>query len=87
MLGFDSNNFGNNIFKVKIEDNIAKIYFTANDLTIDLRSSQQVIDFSHSIRMTGEQFSTVDTTEICVNNSYNYQMTFLANEESIDCPF
>lgn len=86
-LGFESNNFGNNNFTVKIVDNIAKIHFTANDLTMDLRSSQQVIDFSHSIRMTAEQFSTVDTTEICVNNSYNYQMTFLANEESIDCPF
>lgn len=86
-LGFESNNFGNNSFKVKIEDSIAKIHFTANDLAMNLRSSQQVIDFSHSIRMTAEQFSTVDTTEICVNNSYNYQMAFLANEEFIDCPF
>ena len=86
-LGFESNSFGNNSFTVKIKDNIAKIHFTANDLTTNLRSSQQVIDFSHSIRMTAEQFNSVDATEICVNNSYNYQMVFLANEESIDCPF
>lgn len=86
-LGFESNSFGNNSFTVKIKDNIAKTHFTANDLTTNLRSSQQVIDFSHSIRMTAEQFNSVDATEICVNNSYNYQMAFLANEESIDCPF
>jgi len=86
-LGFESNNFGNNSFEVKIEDNIAKIHFTANDLTTDLRSSQQVIDFSHSIRMTAEQFNTVDATEICINNISNYQMSFLANEEPIKCPF
>ncbi|MGP9687789.1 hypothetical protein ACT3TH_01355 [Psychrobacter sp. AOP22-C1-C5] len=86
-LGFESNNFGNNNFTVKIVDNIAKIHFTANDLIADLQSPQQVINFSHSIRMTAEQFNTVDATEICINNSYNYQMAFLANEESVDCPF
>ncbi|MGP5373091.1 hypothetical protein ACTXLO_08320 [Psychrobacter alimentarius] len=86
-LGFESNNFGNNSFTVKIEDNIAKVHFTANDLTTSLRSSQQIIDFRHSIRMTAEHFNTVDVTEICVNNSYNYQMIFLANEESVDCSF
>ena len=86
-LGFESNSFGNNNFTVKIIDNIAKIHFTANDLTTGLRSSQQIIDFNHSIRMTAEQFNTVDSTEICVNNSYNYQITFFANEEPIECPF
>ncbi|SJN35324.1 GerMN domain-containing protein [Psychrobacter sp. JB385] len=86
-LGFESNNFGNNSFTVKIEDNIAKINFTANDLTTDLRSSQQIIDFNQSIRMTAEQFNTVDSTEICVNNSYNYQITFFDNEEPVECPF
>lgn len=86
-LGFESNNFGNNSFTIKIKDNIAKIHFTANDLTTDLRSSQQIIDFNHSIRMTAEQFNTVDSTEICVNNSYNYQITFFANEEPVECPF
>lgn len=84
-LGFESDNFGNNSFTVKIKNNIAKIHLTANDLTTDLWSSQQVIDFSHSIKMTAEQFDTVNATEICVNNSYNYQMSFLANEESVDC--
>ena len=86
-LGFESNNFGNDSFTVKIEDNIAKIHFTADDLTTDLRSPQQIIDFSHSIYMIADQFKTVNETEICVNDTYNYQMAFLANEEPIDCPF
>ena len=86
-LGFESSNFGNNSFTVKIQDNIAKIHFTANDLTTGLRSPQQVIDFSHSIRMTAEQFETIDETEICVNDSYNYEITFFANEEPVECPF
>lgn len=86
-LGFDSNNFGNNSFTVKIENNIAKLHFTANDLIKGLRSPQQVIDFSHSIRMTAEQFNTIDATEICINNISNYQMSFLANEEPVECPF
>ena len=86
-LGFESNNFGNDSFTVKIEDNIAKIHFTADDLTTDLRSPQQNIDFSHSIYMIADQFKTVNETEICVNDTYNYQMAFLANEDPVDCPF
>ena len=86
-LGFESNNFGNDSFTVKIEDNIAKIHFTADDLTTDLRSPQQIIDFSHSIYMIADQFKTVNETEICVNDTYNYQMAFLANEDPVDCPF
>lgn len=86
-LGFESNNFGNDSFTVKIEDNIAKIHFTAEDLTTDLRSAQQIIDFSHSIYMIADQFKTVNETEICVNDTYNYQMAFLANEDPVDCPF
>lgn len=86
-LGFESSNFGNNSSIVKIEDNIAKIHFTADNLATDLRSPQQVIDFSHSIYMIADQFETVNETEICVNDTYNYQMAFLANEEPIDCPF
>ena len=86
-LGFESSNFGNNSFIVKIENNTAKIHFTADNLATELRSPQQVIDFSHSIYMIADQFETVNETEICVNNTYNYQMAFLANEEPIDCPF
>ena len=86
-LGFESSNFGNDSFTVKIEDNIAKIHFTADDLTTDLRSAQQIIDFSHSIYMIADQFKTVNETEICVNDTYNYQMAFLANEDPVDCPF
>ncbi len=86
-LGFESSNFGNNSFIVEIEKNTAKIHFTADNLASDLRSPQQVIDFSHSIYMIADQFETVNETEICVNDTYNYQMAFLANEEPIDCPF
>ena len=86
-LGFESSNFGNENFTVKIENHIAKIHFTASDLTKDLRSPQQVIDFTSSIDRTAEQFDTVDDAEICVNNTYNYHMSFLANEEPVDCPF
>lgn len=86
-LGFESSNFGNDSFIVKIENHIAKIHFTASDLTKDLRSPQQVIDFTSSIDRTAEQFDTVDDAEICVNNTYNYHMSFLANEEPVDCPF
>lgn len=86
-LGFESSNFGNNRFQVKIVDRVALIRFTADDLTKDLRSPQQVIDFTADIGLTAEQFNTVDEAEICVNDTYNYQMSFLANEEPIDCPF
>ncbi len=86
-LGFESSNFGNDSFQVKIEDRVALISFTADNLTKDLRSPQQVIDFTANIGLTAEQFDTVDEVEICVNDTYNYQMSFLANEEPIDCPF
>ncbi len=86
-LGFESSNFGNDSFQVKIENRVALISFTADDLTKDLRSPQQVIDFTSNIGLTADQFDTVDRTEVCVNNTYNYQMAFLANEDAIDCPF
>ncbi|MCG3871793.1 GerMN domain-containing protein [Psychrobacter sp. Ps7] len=86
-LGFESSNFGNENFTVKIENHIAKIHFTANDLTKDLRSPQQVIDFTMAITLTAEQFDAVNDAQICVNNTYNYEITFFANEESVDCPF
>ena len=86
-LGFKTSNFGNDSFQVKIEDNVALISFTASDLTRDLKSPQQVIDFTTSIIMTAEQFDTVNAAKICINDTYNYQMAFLANEEPIDCPF
>ena len=86
-LGFESSNFGSDSFQVKIEDKVAFIGFTAPDLTKDLRSPQQVIDFTTAISMTAEQFNTVDEAEICVNDTYNYQMSFLANEDPIACPF
>lgn len=86
-LGFKTSNFGNDSFQVKIEDNVALISFIASDLTRDLKSPQQVIDFTTSIIMTAEQFDTVHEAKICVNDTYNYQMAFLANEDPIDCPF
>lgn len=86
-LGFESSNFGNDSFKVKIEDKVALIGFTADDLTKDLKSPQQVIDFTAYIAMTAKQFDTVDEAKICVNDTYNYEITFFANEASIDCPF
>ena len=86
-LGFESSNFGNENFIVKTENHIAKIHFTTSDLTKDLRSPQQVIDFTMAIILTVEQFTTVNDAQICVNNTYNYEITFFANEESVDCPF
>ncbi|WP_079691415.1 hypothetical protein [Psychrobacter sp. DAB_AL43B] len=86
-LGFETSNFSNDSFQVKIENNVAFINFSANDLARDLESPQQVIDFTHAISMTSEQFDTVNRTEICVNNTYNYQMIFFANVDSVDCPF
>ena len=86
-LGFESSNFGNENFTVNIENHIAKIHFTASDLTKGLRSPQQVIEFITAINLTAEQFNTVNETQICVNNTYNYDIIFFANEESVDCPF
>ena len=82
-----TSNFGNGSFQVKIEDKVALISFTAGDLTRDLKSPQQVIDFTSSIAMTAEQFDTVNEAKICVNDTYNYQMTFFANEEPVACLF
>ena len=70
-----------------IEDKVALIGFNARDLTKDLKSPQQVISFTTAINLTAEQFDTVNETEICVNDTYNYEITFFANEKSIDCPF
>ena len=86
-LGFESSFFGNENFTVKIENHIAKIHFTASDLTKDLRSPQQVIDATMAITLTAEKFATVNDAQICVNNTYNYEITFFANVESVDCPF
>lgn len=86
-LGFETSNFGNGSFQVKIEDKVALISFTADDLTRDLKSPQQVINFTTSIAMTAEQFDTVNEAKICVNDTYNYEITFFANEEPVECPF
>ena len=71
-----TSNFGNGSFQVKIEDKVALISFTADDLTRDLKSPQQVIDVTNSIAMTAEQFDTFNEEKICVNDTYNYQMAF-----------
>jgi hypothetical protein len=75
-LGFETSNFGNGSLQVKIEDKVALISFTADDLTRDLKSPQQVIDVTNSIAMTAEQFDTFNEEKICVNDTYNYQMAF-----------
>lgn len=85
--GFKTSNFGNGSFQVKIENKVALISFTADDLTRDLKSPQQVIDFTTSIAMTAEKFDTVNEAKICVNDTYNYEITFFANEEPVECPF
>ena len=72
---------------MKIEDKVALISFTADDLTRDLKSPQQIIDFTTSIAMTAEQFDTVNEAKICVNDTYNDQMAFFANEEPVACLF
>lgn len=86
-LGFETSNFGNGSFQVKIEDKVALISFTADDLTRDLKSPQQVIDFTTFIAMTAEQFDIVNEAKICVNDTYNYEITFFANEKPVECPF
>lgn len=72
---------------MKIENHIAKIHFTSNDLTKDLRSPQQVIDFTMAIIVTAEQFDTVNDAQICVNNTYNYEITFLLMKNQLIVPF
>ena len=84
-LGFETSNFGNDSFQVKIEKKTALINFKSSDLSIT--GSEQILNFNYNISKIAEQFDTVDKTEICVNNIYNYQMAFLANEEPIECPF
>ena len=84
-LGFESSNFGNDSFQVKIKDKTALVNFTINEL--EIIGPEQILKFTYNISKTAEQFKTVDETEICVNNIYNYQMAFLANEDAIDCPF
>lgn len=84
-LGFESSNFGNNSFQVKIDKKTAFINFISYKLRII--EPEQILKFDYNISKTAEQFDTVDKTEICINNIYNYQMAFLANEEPIDCPF
>lgn len=84
-LGFKTNNLGIESFKIKVKDRTALINFISKDLNIE--SPEQILNFDYNISKTAEQFDTVDKTEICINNIYNYQMAFLANEEPIDCPF
>jgi len=84
-LGFESSNFGNDSFQVKIKDKTALVNFTINEL--EIIGPEQILKFTYNISKIAEQFKTVDETEICVNNIYNYQMAFLANEDAIDCPF
>ena len=84
-LGFETSNFGNDSFQVKIEKNTAFVNFKSSDLSIT--GPEQILNFIYNISKTAEQFDTVNKTEICINNIYNYQMAFLANEEPIDCPF
>jgi hypothetical protein len=84
-LGFKTNNLGIRSFKLKVEDKIALINFVSNDL--DISSPEQILNFNYNIFKTAEQFNYIDDVKICINNIYNYQMVFLANEEAIDCPF
>ena len=84
-LGFETSNFGNNSFQVKIEKKTALINFKSSDLSIT--GPEQILNFNYNISKTAEQFDTVNETEICVNDIYNYQMAFLANEEPVECPF
>ncbi|MBH0096166.1 hypothetical protein I6E61_07205 [Psychrobacter sp. NZS113] len=84
-LGFETSNFDNDSFQVHIEKKTALINFKSSDLSIT--GPEQILNFTYNISKIAEQFDTVNKTEICINDTYNYQMAFLANEEPIECPF
>ncbi|MGP5361622.1 hypothetical protein ACTXL1_12630, partial [Psychrobacter celer] len=63
----------------------ALIKFISKDLNIE--SPEQVLNFDYNIFKTAEQFDYIDNVKICINNIFNYQMSFLANEQPIKCPF
>ncbi len=84
-LGFKTNNLGIKSFEIEVKDRTALINFIGKDL--DIKSSEQILNFDYNIYKTAEQFDYIDDVKICINNISNYQMSFLAKEEPIDCPF
>lgn len=84
-LGFETNNLGIESFEIKVKEKTALINFVSTDLNI--KSSEQILNFDYNIFKTAEQFDYIDDVKICINNISNYQMSFLANEEPADCPF
>lgn len=84
-LGFKTNNLGIDSFEIKVEGKIVLVNFISEDLNI--KSPEQILKFDYNIFKTAEQFDNIDDVKICINNIYNYQMSFLANEEVIECPF
>ena len=84
-LGFKTNNLGIGSFEIKVKDRTALINFISKDLNIE--SPEQILNFDYNIFKTAEQFDYIDDVKICINNISNYQMSFLANEQPIKCPF
>ena len=84
-LGFKTNNLGIEYFKIKVKDRTALINFISKDLNIE--SPEQILNFDYNIFKKAEQFDYIDDVKICINNISNYQMSFLANEQPIKCPF
>lgn len=72
---------------MKIEDKVALISFTADDLTRDLKSPQQVIDVTNSIAMTAEQFDTFNEEKFVLMIPITIKWLFFANEELVACLF
>ncbi len=84
-LGFETNNLGVESFEIKVEGRTALIKFISKDLNIE--GPEQTLNFTYNISKTAEQFDNIDDVKICINDIYNYQMSFLANEEPVVCPF
>lgn len=84
--GYHNNTLGIDAIKsVTISNHTTNIHFTANDLQI--QNPMQVMNFTDNISRITEQFSTVNSVNICINNISNYQTTFFSNEPIIPCDF
>lgn len=84
-LGFKTNNLGIESFNIKVKNRTALINFSSSDL--DIKGPEQILNFTYNIMLTAEQFDHIDDVTICINNTYNYQMALLANEDPVPCPF
>lgn len=83
--GYRSNTLGMTRVEVAIKNHVANIHFFTEEPQIE--SPTQVIDFTYNVTKIAEQFSSVNSAQICINGMSNYQTAFFASEPLVDCEF